>query len=283
LPTVTPPDPTSSPPFGQFRLHGLDAALLRAAQRMPPGWAGVRAALVLRRVVLRTSPSPIDAEVEGLKLRLYPEGNVCERKFLFMPRFFDPDERALIDAELPSDGVFVDVGANVGLYTLWAARRLGEKGRVLALEPNPVVFARLVFNLALNGLQERVTALQCGAADRDGAFDLHLHPINLGGGSLTPEEGQAGDTIRVPCRPLEALLAEHGLERVDILKIDVEGAEELVLPPFLKSAPASRHPRTLIMEDSTGRWRGDLVGDLEALGYRVACRTRMNFILRKAG
>jgi glycerol-3-phosphate acyltransferase PlsX len=73
----------------------------------------VRAALVLRRMVLRTHPSTIDAEVEGLKLRLYPEGNVCERKFLFMPRFFDPDERALIDAELPPDGVFVDVGANV--------------------------------------------------------------------------------------------------------------------------------------------------------------------------
>jgi FkbM family methyltransferase len=282
LPTVAPPAPHPSPPFGHYRLTGLDAALLRAAQRMPRTWAGRRAALALRRVVLRSTPPTVDAEVEGLKLRLYPEGNVCERKFLFMPRFFDPDERALIDAELPADGVFVDVGANVGLYTLWAARRLGEKGRVLALEPNPVVFARLVYNLALNGLEDRVTALQCGAADREGAFDLHLDPTNLGGGSLTPEAGLEGEVIRVPCRPLLALLAEHRLERVDMLKIDVEGAEEQVLPPFLKAAPADRHPHTVIMEDSTRRWGGDLIAEMEALGYRVACRTRMNFILRKS-
>jgi FkbM family methyltransferase len=238
---------------------------------------GRRAALALRKVVLRAAGPTIDAEVEGLRLRLYPRGNVCERKFLFMPRMFDPVERALIDAELPADGVFVDIGANVGLYTLWAARRLGEQGRVLALEPNPVAFGRLTVNLALNGLAGRVTALQWGVADREGAFELHLDATNLGGGSLV-ETG--GETIRVPCKPLDDLLAAHGIARVDILKIDVEGAEELVLPPFLERAPAARRPRTILIEESSARWRGDLIGTLEGHGYRVAARTRMNLILR---
>lgn len=195
---------------------------------------------------------------------------MCERKFLFLPCFLDPDEGALIDAGLPADGVFVDVGAGVGLHTLWAARRLGERGRVLALEPDPAAFARLVHNLAVNGLQGRVTALRCGAADREGAFDLR------------PDPARPGASIRVPCRPLEALLAEHGLERVDILRIDVEGAEDRVLPPFLKAAPASRHPHTVLLEAGPGRRGGDRIGEVEALGYRVACRTRASFVLRKA-
>jgi FkbM family methyltransferase len=278
VPAIAPqPLPDPSPPFGRFRLDGPRGALLRAAQRMPPTWMGRRAALALRKVVLRTAGPTIDAEVEGLRLRLYPRSNVCERKFLFMPRMFDPVERALIDAELPADGVFVDIGANVGLYTLWAARRLGEGGRVLAVEPNPVAFGRLTCNLALNGLEGRVTAVPCGVADREGAFDLHLDATNLGGGSLV-ETG--GETIRVPCLPLDGLLAAHGIERVDILKIDVEGAEELVLPPFLERAPAALRPRTILIEESSARWRGDLIGTLESHGYRVTTRTRMNLILR---
>lgn len=276
---VSRPMPESVPqaPFGHYRLGGLNATLLHLAQRAPANWLGRRAALTLRKVVMRTAPSPIDARVEGLKLRFHPRDNVGERKFLFMPRFFDPAERALIDRELPADGVFVDIGANVGIYTLWAARRLGEGGRVLALEPNPAAFERLAVNISLNGCESRVAALAEGVAEREGSFELHLDPANLGGSSLVATSG--GSTIRVPCRPLLDILTTQGVRRVDILKIDVEGAEEQVLPPFFDTAPAVLRPRYIILEDSRDRWGSDLIGRLLGYGYRIHAHRRMNYIL----
>ncbi|HYG91687.1 MAG TPA: FkbM family methyltransferase [Azospirillum sp.] len=266
-------------PFGTYALSSQQNRLLRLSQVMPVNWFGRRGALVLRRAVLSNRPLCIDATVEGLKLRLYMRDNVSERKFLFMPQFFDTQERALMRQRLRPGGVFVDVGANAGLYALTAALAVGETGRVLAIEPNPIVLNRLRFNSALNGFDGRLITEEVGVSDEAGSFDLMLDRSNLGGSSLVL--ARSGDAIRIPCLPLLDIVQRHGLARIDGLKIDIEGAEDKALIPFFRDAPSALHPGFLILENSSGNWAQDLLSALHAAGYTHSGTTRMNLIWQK--
>ncbi len=117
-------------------------------------------------------------------------------------------------------GVVLDVGANIGLFSLRHAR---AGARVYAVEPHPEAFARLERNLAANGLGQRVTALPCALGAAEGWARLR-------GGRATPLTRVIPDRSgAVRLRTLDALAAELGLARIDLLKLDVEGAEVEVL------------------------------------------------------
>lgn len=127
----------------------------------------------------------------------------------------------------PGDAV-VDVGANIGAFAVYAAQR--SCGRLLAIEPHPDNAEFLRQNLRANGA-ERAEVAQCAVADAPGTLPLFIgragttHRI-VGG----PREGEGGASIDVRVVPLPQLLAEHGFDRVDFLKLDCEGAEGLILP-----------------------------------------------------
>jgi FkbM family methyltransferase len=260
--------------FGAYALGKTQSRLLRWAQAMPVSWPGRRAALILRKTVLLNGPVIVDALVDGLKLRLYTKDNVSERKFLFMPQFFDPFERGLLKKNLKAGDVFVDVGANAGIYSLTAAARIGDDGTVVSIEPNPLVLDRLKFNAALNGFEKRVIFEQSGVSSEDGSFDLILDESNLGGSSLVVQ--RSGQKISVRCHRLLAILQKYRLQKIDALKIDIEGAEDRALIPFFSEAPRGLYPKLLILENSPQDWRQDLPGALKTAGYRLLKITRMN-------
>lgn len=265
--------------FGTYALDGWRAACLRTAQSMPASWAGRRGALLLRKLVLKSGPRIVDAEVEGLRFRLYMRDNVSERKYLFLPQFFDAEERALLREVLKEGGVFVDIGANAGIYSLCGAQAVGASGRVLSVEPNPVVAERLRFNLSLNGFDGRAVIEQAGVSDSAGRFDLILDESNLGGSSLALARSEK--TLSVRCDLLANILAAQGIARIDALKIDIEGAEDRALVPFFRAAPAALHPRLVIIENSLKDWQLDLPNTFTAAGYRLHKKTRMNLIYFK--
>jgi FkbM family methyltransferase len=264
----------TSKPFGAYALKKHQNHLLRWAQQMPLGWLGRRAALILRKSVLLRGPAIVDAVVDGLKLRLYTKDNVSERKFLFMPQFFDPYERGLLKKNLKPGDVFVDVGANAGIYSLTAALASGEAGKVLAIEPNPLVLDRLKFNAALNGFDKRIIFEQSGVSSAEGSFDLTLDDSNLGGSSLVAE--RSATKISVRCYKLLSIVQKYQLQKIDALKIDIEGAEDKALIPFFTDAPRSLYPKLLILENSPQDWQEDLPAALKAAGYRLLQTTRMN-------
>jgi FkbM family methyltransferase len=172
--------------------------------------------------------------------------------------------------------VFIDVGANVGLFSLFVAAQSDSHARILAIEPEPGNFARLQFNLAANpGLPIEPVPLALG--DADGEVVVEINTRDRGG--TRTRQATAADPVRVPCRPLLALLRERGIERIDALKIDVEGAEDKVLAPFFRDAPRSLWPELILLEDTSILWAMDLFGLLERCGYRVAARTRLNVML----
>lgn len=263
-------------PFGTYALKKREAQLLRWAQGMPATWLGRRAALILRKTVLVNDHTTVDATVDGLKMRLYMKDNVSERKFLFMPQFFDSFERGLLKKELPQGGIFVDIGANAGIYTLTAAAAVGNAGHVLSIEPNPAVLDRLKFNMSLNGFEHCVQVEQSCVSDAEGTIELTLDDTNLGGSSIVAE--RSSKKISVSAYPLLDILSKHRLARIDALKIDIEGAEDRALIPFFAAAPRALFPRFIILENSPQQWKLDLKGALEKAGYSLAKTTRMNLV-----
>lgn len=129
----------------------------------------------------------------------------------------------------PGDTV-VDVGANVGSHTIYAAKAVGPSGRVIAFEPEERCFERLVANLELNRFAQ-VEAHRVAIADREGEVELHIndpqHP-NQGQSSLARLDVHVRGA-RVRCGSLDGILAQAGLGRIDVLKIDTQGAEALAL------------------------------------------------------
>lgn len=265
-------------PFGAHALSSFAAWRLAWAQKMPVNYFGRRLALLLRKTVLAGGPAVIDAEVDGLKMRLHMRDNVSERKFLFMPQFFDHAERRMLAQDLRPGDVFVDIGANAGIYTLTAARHVGAAGRVIAIEPNPRMLTRLQANVSLNDFTTRVSFENCAVSDVAGQFDMVLDESNLGGSSLVLS--RSAQTIKVPCDTLMNILGRHAVTALAGLKIDIEGAEDKALVPFLTSAPASLLPRFMIIENSEKDWGLDLPAALSAAGYRLERSTRMNMIWR---
>lgn len=256
------------------------ANAVKMAQCMPQNWLGQQLAQVIRKLVMGFADLPIRCEVDGLQFEFFLRDNNSEKKYLFMPWRFDERERRFLVDSIPADGVFVDIGANVGIYTLYVAKHLSQKGRVISFEPNPRAHDRLSKNVSLNEacLSPDIALLQLGVAADEAAFDLHLNPDNLGGSSLVAESGQ---TVRIPCKPLLSVMREMGVAKINGLKIDIEGAEDAALAPFFDNAPREMLPDVIVIENSQDLWRIDLFQLFEASGYQLKFKTRLNSVLVK--
>lgn len=266
----------SQPPWGHFPLPETLRAPVKWCRRMPDNWLGQRLALALRHRVKRGARGPLDVEALGVRLRLHPEDNFCENRLLFMPQFYDPEEFRFLAGVLQPESSFVDIGANVGIYSLVVAARLAPRGRVLAVEPDPVTFARLQANLQLNALHQ-VHAQQVAVGDQPGVLHLHPHARNRGQNELRADAG--GFAVEV--QPLALLLAGASCGTPEVMKMDIEGMEETVLRAFFRDAPAALWPRHLIVEQKRGEPRPALQTQLREAGYRLHTQTRTNGIWRR--
>jgi FkbM family methyltransferase len=137
----------------------------------------------------------------------------------------DERELAWLASRLPPEAVFVDVGANLGQWTLPVATHVGPNGRVVAIEPAAATAAALARSIRLNGLT-RAEVVRVAASDLDGMALLHHHDRDPSQHSLG-HVGPAAEEVHT--RALDSLLAELEVDRLDAVKIDVEGAEEIVL------------------------------------------------------
>jgi FkbM family methyltransferase len=268
----------------------LDRMIIALTSRLPDNWLGLRTAILLRRAVTMRlgEDAGLDVERWGLRMRLHPRRNGCEKGLLFTPQMFEVGERAELTAEIAKVAAagrpfaFVDIGANVGLFSLFVASQAGANARILAFEPEPGNVRRLRFNVDANpGLPIRVFSFALG--ETAGSVLLEKNMRDRGGTRVlrSPAATQAPNTVLVPCRPLLDVLVEERLDMVDALKIDVEGDEDRILTPFFRQAPSPLWPRLLIIEDAAKTWRVDLFSELSALGYKVSGRTKLNVMMRR--
>jgi FkbM family methyltransferase len=170
--------------------------------------------------------------------------------------------------------VFVDVGANIGSFTLPVAKSLGAGGRVIAVESSPTVFPYLKRNVELNGLTN-VSLAQCAASDTDlQEVPFYEAPIDsFGMGSLGAQF--SGKPISVITRTLDSILSERSVDRVDLIKVDVEGFEVGVFKGAAKLLNGPGAPHIVFefcdwAEDRVpGGQRGNAQRVLKDYGYRI--------------
>jgi FkbM family methyltransferase len=192
---------------------------------------------------------------------------------------FIEGERFVLEAEilreLLSPGMcVVDVGANIGYYALLFSSVVGPAGKVTCLEPDPENLVELRHNLALNGLSN-VSLLPIAAGSRDSVVSMRR--------GLNARVVAEGGNLSVDVKRLDSL----GLERVDLIKLDVEGYECDVLEGARKLLEKHRpslfvevHPNLLPSRDKL-RWIADFLGEL--YGSVTAYRQRYaTSVLEKA-
>ncbi len=139
---------------------------------------------------------------------------------------YEPQETTWVRKWLRPGMTVVDVGANVGYYTLLAASCVGPRGKVLAVEPSPYAYSRLRQVVSENRLAQ-VDTLQAALGNGTGEGVLYLPP--LGNHSPSMVACDRTDRVTVPLRTLDDCLAEWHFDQLDLLKMDAEGFEPQVL------------------------------------------------------
>lgn len=193
------------------------------------------------------SDFPVEVETpEGLRLRV-------DLHTAFDPLFSIVGERDYdrVEGFTPAPGQSVlDIGANVGVFTTRAARRVGPTGRVVAVEPHPENFRLLSGNVERNGL-DNARLVEAALDDHSGKTELFVHERGINH-SL---KRRTGRSILVALKTIDQVVEEAGLERIDLIKIDTEGN----VPAILRGGQEtiSRHkPRIVFERDAPEESRG---------------------------
>lgn len=176
----------------------------------------------------------------------YEDG--LSREVCFTGMYEPPITRVFL-RHVPHRGVVVDAGANWGYFSLIAAAAVGRDGRVIALEPDPRQFDALGANVALNAFRQ-VETVRAAAADRAGTLTLAGYDdreANRGVSRIAfaSDAGAAGHRFEVTAATIDAIT--EGLPIVDLVKIDVEGAEDLVLAGMQRGLDGHRY-RAILLE-----------------------------------
>ncbi len=243
-----------------------------------PGWvlgAGERNGIAsrARRRFWRWVPDGLEIEwLDGLRLRL-PAGSETGRA-IFVTGRYEPNEFSVLQKILRPGMTFVDVGANIGLYTLFAANKVGATGKVVAFEPSSREYEMLEQNIAVNALYN-VRAIKRAVSNRDGEVELLVASLKNSGHNTVGKFGYATALERtesVAAERLDEIIAREGYERVDVIKMDVEGAELAALQGAMNTL-RRLHPALLVeISDRTLEHQGassrEVLDLLASEGYR---------------
>lgn len=261
--------------------HSLPVRVaLRTYEALVPGFIRVRVhnRWFTRRsnrwqLIRNTPHSVVSPIAPGVKMKLYGDSLLCE--LLYFDNF-EPETRHFFDAYLRPGDTFLDIGANIGLYTLAAARLVGRSGHVHAFEPCSQTFERLEDNVQLNGLRN-VTCHQVALSFENAEAELTLANGGFDAWNSLgkPYMGETTGCEMVTTVTLDSVVREHGLTgRNCTLKIDVEGWENQVLAGAEQFLSGDEAPLLCIefTEEAAllaGSSCCELYRTLERLGYRM--------------
>lgn len=180
----------------------------------------------------RTPPHDIICQGNDFSLKLKSDSVLAEP--LFLGDGFEESELRLLRNILQPGMKVFDIGANIGLYSIISGKAVGQNGHVWSFEPFPPIAEYLRQNVMMNNLSN-VTVIQKAVSDTKGISDFHVFPDgsdvynSLGAEERPVEKLHSVKKISVEVTTLDSFAKEAGIEKADILKIDVEGNEERVL------------------------------------------------------
>lgn len=265
---------TEQPDWGSYKPKTLQR-LLRIPTRLGIGRGKITG--VIHRRWCKLHGSIIDISVRGINYRLNICDNMTDIKILSSSRIYDGEEIRFLK-QVCDNGTFVDLGANIGYYSL-ALAQAGATS-VLSIEPNPPTLDRLRFNISINNFNTEIKIAPIGVGE-DGRVQFYSTG-DLGCASLLKQECKKTAPITIQTRPLLEILNSHNLTEIDGMKVDIEGMEDRALIPFYETAPQGLWPKRLVIEHAhRDEWENDLINYLLNQGYQQFKRTRANTLLEK--
>ncbi len=235
----------------------------------------------VRKRYARYRPGPFDREVEGIRFRLYPAENHSDRTIAGRGELPEIPERAMLSPFIKPKMTFVDIGGNIGVYSLFVAQQTGNNAHIISIEPHPRTFEKLVFNCLVNDFGS-IRCVKCGIGPAPVDAELYSDGGgNIGGASMLREASGDKVAIKVPVRPLADVLFEAGVGSVDLLKIDIEGFEDRALAGFFDDqACRALFPKAILIETVHRHlWEHDMIERLLMCGYRECGATDENILL----
>jgi len=244
-------------------------------RRLPPVRGSGRIADLLIKLCAFGAGDKRRIEAFGFQFEL--EASECvDSKVIFYPQIYDRKEFSLVKSLLEVGDIFVDVGSNIGIYSILASRWVGPGGQVVAFEADPYNYQKFSKNITLNGINN-IDAINMGVSDVMETATLHVDTDgNRGGNSFLSQGG--GGSVSVECMPLSNLLDREGTSQVKGMKIDVEGYEYKILKKFFEDVDRSQYPKFIIFEYVQEMSTGDTVALLIDKGYTVSNIKEFNYI-----
>lgn len=220
--------------------------------------------------------------VKGVRLELHLDDWI--QAHMYFLNHYEQEETDLVLQKLPEGGIFIDIGANVGFYSLFAAKKVGKSGKVLSFEPFPLNVQRLKRNITLNNFSQ-IKVVPMAIGNNSGKLDLYYseHDQNLGtvsGFGNTTSHSVTVDLIR-----LDDYIEKHTPERIDVIKIDIEGAEYDALLG-MKQTLAKFKPAILIeispdILAKTNKTADDIKDILFQLNYKITAHHSHNYLFER--
>lgn len=230
-------------------------------------WSFRQRERLVRPVEITDGPSPFRFRCEN-----YTEFARCLKMFVK-----EPGTCEWIASRVGPGDVFYDIGANIGVYTVLAARRVGPSGKVFAFEPHSATFARLLETISINGLSGIVTACNCALHEQQGFFPFsYFSPetgtsqSQLNARASVPEGSISSAVVELKFSvSLDSLIATGSFAPADHVKIDVDGNELMILKGMAGFLSGHRPPKSIQVEINPGQ-RKDILDFMASHGYAAA-------------
>lgn len=254
--------------------------LLAATRRLPRIRGSGRLAGYAQRFYNRRPRERVRVPVLDFTMELDPSECV-DGALLFAPQLYDHREFTLLRGLIKPGDVFLDAGANIGIYSLVASRLVGGAGEVIAIEASAENYSWLKSNCDSSGAKN-VRALHVGLSDKPEKLRMACSFYGNKSGNSFLKESPIGEWV--DCLPLHDVLLKNGVRKIDGAKFDIEGFEFKVLQPFFASAPEGLWPRFLIFEhnaDLVAKSGGDVRALLQSAGYAVRLIADQNYLAER--
>ncbi len=222
------------------------------------------------RGLIRQSLGSCIVDFRGCKMKIFPRNNNTEFQIWRRGRpFEEPSLRYICNLYKGKTITAYDVGANAGIFSLRLAQVTNKTSKIIAFEPNPIMRERFECNIDLNKFNS-ISVQSCAISDESGVADLMFEEDgNLGNGQLRINEQQVrSNVIQVDVRLLADFFPKK--DRVDFLKVDIEGLEDRAIFPLLEQVSEYSRPERIYFEDKHNDvWKYDLHGCLTDCGYEL--------------
>lgn len=233
-------------------------------------------ALAWAKIKKRKNRTIITRLGRGLRARIHSNDVIGEQIFIY--GLFEISECRFVTRFLKPGMVFFDVGANLGQYTLLAAQSVGVSGKVHGFEPNRRMFEELKFNVELNSMGARCVLNKLAVSDKAGVANLSCYEEGAEVyGSIGTAKREEADIVaheEVATTTLDDYVQTNEIKHIDLIKMDIEGAELLALRGGEHLLQQSNAP-TIVFEMSDTNTKGfgykaiEIWNALESYGYEM--------------